>query len=183
MMIRKIFNSILLQNSTQSSLLKKIDKANEYTIYDTLQSAEIKSQDLIIVLEELFINSTEHGKSNPDFYFDKIDDYYFFAVIDYGAGIHTTVPKNNNLSDLKLKTSSSIIRMSLEQGITGTGQAGRGQGLFYLNTIVQQKNGYSLIASNSGLVLQNKNVFTTETLPSDIQANCIILQIHEKELK
>jgi hypothetical protein len=178
-MIRDIFNSILSKNS----IIKKIENVNEYTIYDALQSAQIKSQDLIIVLEELFINSTEHGKSNPDFYFDKINEFYFFAVIDHGAGIHTTIPKNINLSDLKLKASSSIIRLSLEQGITGTGQAGRGQGLFYLNTLIQQKSGLALIASNSGLVLQNKNIFTTETLPVDIQANYIILQIHERELK
>ncbi len=178
-MIRKVFNSILEDNS----ILKKIDNANEYTIYESLISEKIKSQDLAIVLEELFINSTEHGKSNPNFYFDKINDFYFFAIIDYGSGIHTTIPKNNNLSDLKLKTSSSIIRLSLEQGITGTGQIGRGQGLFYLNTLIQQKSGMALIASNSGLVLQDKNIFTTETLSTDIQANCIILQIHEKELK
>lgn len=164
------------------SPLKKIENFNESMLYDFYQQLNFNSHDLLIVLEELLINCVEHGQSDTTFYFDKKFDIHTFAVCDSGQGIHTTVPKNINLKDIKGKSSTSIIRLSLEEGITGTSKIGRGMGLHYLSKLVSQKNATALISSNSGLVIQQGDYFSEKKLNFEIAGNIIILQIHKKEL-
>lgn len=102
-----------------------------------------------------------------------------FALEDYGPGIHTTLPANARLSDLKGKKSSSLLRLALEEGITGTAQIGRGLGLFYLSRLVADNHAETLLASNCGLVIQHGDVFYEKDLKNDISRNLIIIKIIE----
>ncbi len=173
----------ILQSLVNNKIyLKKIFEFDEKKLFNFYIETGIKSQDLLVVLEELLINSQEHGKTNVDFYYDKKINYFTFVIIDHGEGIHNTVPHNVRLQDIKGKSSSSILRISLEEGITGTGVIGRGMGLYYLSKFIKEKNATCLLASNSGMVIQDGSVFFEKALKSDIKMNCIIIQVHESEL-
>ncbi len=155
----------------------------DQTIYENLTTdLGLKSQDLLIVLEELLANSLEHGSLPIHYYFGQQLKYYIFCIEDFGSGIHTTIPKNSRLSDTKDKSSMSIIRLSLEEGISGTGTVGRGMGLYYLSKLIKEKGAEGLVASNSGLVIQRDNYFIEKPLVQDIKRNLVIFQIHQKEL-
>lgn len=162
--------------------LEIITNPTDSSLYDLIQGLSIKSMDLLIVLEELLINCKEHGAPPIEFYYGKSFGSYFFAFVDYGVGIHESIPLNIKLSDTKGKSSSSIIRLSLEEGITGTGQIGRGMGLFYLSKLVRNKNASCIVASNSGFVMQVGDYFYEKRLPFDIKKNVVLLRVKSQEL-
>lgn len=164
------------------STLVNVSPINASSIYDVLQSLGVKSQDLEVVLEELLINAQEHGKGPIGFSYGKLMGTFTFVFYDTGEGIHVTIPKNQRLSDLKGKTSTSILRLALEEGVTGTGVVGRGMGLFYLSKLVSQKNAECLIASDSGVVVQKGNLFFEKTLATDLKRTIVVLQIKETEV-
>jgi len=177
--IEDVFEAIV-SGQTQ---LKKIDSIDDQKLYDFYLSIGAKSQDLLVVLEELLINSQEHGKNPISFYYDKLMNVFTFAVVDSGFGIHSTVPNNVHLKDVRGKSSSSILRLSLEEGISGTGQVGRGMGLYYLSKLATEKKATVLLSSNAGLVIQQSNLIYEKKLASDIKCNCVIIQINAKEIR
>lgn len=146
-------------HAQQTSSLRVV-AANESALYDTLQQEGIQNLELQILLEELLINSFEHAKDQKvELYFANILNSSYFAIKDSGPGIHRTVPINKNLSDLKNKNPSAIIRMSCEEGITGTGVIGRGIGLSLLQNFCIQNPAESILWSDTGWVLQTGSLF------------------------
>ncbi|MBK7961385.1 MAG: hypothetical protein IPK04_09415 [Bdellovibrionales bacterium] len=146
-------------------------------IYELFQTQKIRSQEFLIVLDELLFNSEEHGQRPINLYLKKSFGSLVVAIEDFGQGIHTTLPCNQRLSDIKGKKSSSILRLSLEEGITGTGQVGRGLGLFYLSEFVLEKSAECLVASDSGLVIQSAQIFYERALAADICRNLIVIKV------
>lgn len=151
-------------------------------LFELFQTQDIKSRELLVVLEELLFNSEEHGNKPIHFYFHKFFGNIMFAIEDFGTGIHSTLPENLRLSDIKGKKSSSILRLSLEEGITGTAIVGRGLGLFYLSKFVSENNAEALLASNSGFVIQNNKYFFEKELDSDINRNILIVKVSEQKV-
>lgn len=138
---------------------------------------EIKNLNFILVLEELLINAREHGGPPINLYYGQMGEYFLIALEDFGRGIHQTLPCNPRLADLKGKKTSGILRISLEEGITGTGIIGRGMGLFYLMEFISANNGEALLASDAGILIQNSNNFFSKDLAKQINRNLIIFQI------
>lgn len=173
------FKKIIDHQTNLACLVNPTDR----TIYEIVTTdLGLKSQDLLIVLEELLANSQEHGALPINFYFGQHSEYYIFCIEDFGPGIHTTIPKNSRLSDTKDKSSMSIIRLSLEEGISGTGTLGRGMGLYYLSKLIRDKGTECLVASNSGVVIQKSDYYIEKPLTQDIKRNLVIFQVHQKEL-
>lgn len=76
----------------------------------------------------------------------------------------------------------SILRLSLEEGISGTGQIGRGIGLYYLSRLVQETGGECLIASDRGTVVQSGSQFFEKSLSQDTKGSVVVLKMTNKEL-
>jgi hypothetical protein len=170
--IEDYFNQII-KKQINPNLINPSDN----DIFELCKGQNIKSQELLVVLEELLFNSEEHGQRPINLYYTKFLGYVILAIEDFGKGIHITLPCNQRLSDIKGKKSSSILRLSLEEGITGTGQIGRGLGLFYLSKFLSENNAEGLVASNSGLVIQNCNIFYEKELLEDIDRNLVIIKV------
>ncbi|MEQ1665940.1 MAG: hypothetical protein ABL927_11245 [Bdellovibrionales bacterium] len=178
MLLEDVFREIL-NNKTN---LKLIINPTEDQIFRLVSEFGFKSYNFSLVLDELLINSIEHGKPPINFYYGQNQEYYYFGVLDFGPGIHETVPRNERLRDTKNKASTAIIRLSLEEGITGTSVVGRGMGLSILSKFIQNSDSEVLIASNSGYVKQVGSNFFEKKLNNDIRANLIALKINKKDL-
>jgi hypothetical protein len=174
MSLQSIFLKIISADKNLNCLRNVTDPIFFDLIYNQLH---IKSQDFLVVLEELLMNSKEHGRVDADLYYGSLEDKIWFAITDKGSGIHSTIPLNQRLSDLSGKTSSSILRLSLEEGITGTGKLGRGMGLYYFNKFIVDHEGEGIISSNSGLVHQKSDQFFEKTLSQDTGSNVILLMV------
>jgi len=177
-----LVETFLDQYLNQELKLALLPSADDQSLFDLIYQLKIKSQDLLIVLEELVINAKEHGDGLPQFYHGKNEPDFTFLISDRGVGIHERVPVNPRLSDTKGKSSSSIIRLALEEGITGTGTIGRGMGLYYLSRFVRQTQATALIASDRGCVIQQGDVFHEKDLSKDIQSTVIVLVVHAAEV-
>lgn len=178
MFIEDVFHDIYAGKITFDQLINP----TEEQVYSLLQTLKIKSKNFMVVIDELLINSQEHGGSPIDFYYGESLDFLFFAIVDKGPGIHITLPRNEKLSDIKNKSSTAIIRLSVEEGITGTSTPGRGMGLSLLSKFVADKNAEALVACNSGLLRQMGSYFIEKKLSYDIVGNCIVIKILKKEL-
>ena len=176
--IEDIFTSIFSNNHG----LKVIESLTDENLFKFYLENSFNSQDLLIVLEELVINSQEHAKSEIVFMYGRENDYFTIVLIDKVAGIHTTIPNNSRLQDVKGKSSASILRLAVEEGISGTGVIGRGMGLYYLSKLVKEKKAIALLASNGGQIVQQGDYFYEKNLSNDIPGTCIILLIHESEV-
>lgn len=176
--IENLFDQVL----KSSNSFDEIKNISDHELFEFYNKYSLKNQNLLVVLEELIMNSVEHAKCAPDFLYKKNNNEFIFIIKDAGVGIHETVPKNPNLSDTLGKTSTSIIRLSFEESITGTGQKGRGMGLYYLSRLVSETKGQCLVASDSGFVVKSSEVYTEKVLSTDIKQNIIILMINLNEL-
>jgi hypothetical protein len=157
------------------------ESITDQNLFDLVQKIGIRNQNLVVVLEELIINSREHGGGASRFYYDQHSSNLTFVIVDKGGGIHEKVPMNPRLSDTKGIASASIIRLSLEEGITGTGQVGRGMGLYYFSQLIKNCNAEGLVASDKGCVVQKGDEFFEKDLTQDTKATILILQIGVKE--
>jgi hypothetical protein len=166
----------------QASDLQELTPISDAVLFDFLKKSRLRSQELEIVLQDLLMNAQEHGSSPIQFLHGRDKGVSSFLLCDHGAGIHQTVPENIRLSDLKGKSSSSIIRLFLEEGITGTGQDGRRMGLYYLSRLVSEKNAEALIASDSRVIIQRGTLFFQKSLDRDIGKNVILLQVRNSEV-
>jgi len=128
---------ILNPGSALFAKLQTLIPLNDESLFNLITSLGIKSQNLENVLTELMINSDEHGGGINIFLYGHWGKKLFFVFQDQGEGIHETIPKNQRLSDTRGKSSVSLLRLAMEEGITGTGTIGRGMGLFYLAQFVK----------------------------------------------
>lgn len=161
--------------------MSQVDPITDQTLFDLMASLNIKSQDLLIVLEELLMNSMEHGNSSPTFFYST-GEVLFFVLRDKGMGIHENIPQNPRLSDTKGKSTTSILRLALEEGITGTGTVGRGMGLFYLSKFVSEHDAEAIVASNQGYIHQNRHQFLEHTTANDTGGTIVILKVKASEV-
>jgi len=157
--------------------LKKLTPLSDQSLFELLESLNIKSQELLIVLEELLMNSIEHGGGQMQFHYDLIDDHFYFVLQDKGDGIHKNVPRNPRLSDTAGKSTTSILRLALEEGITGTGTIGRGMGLFYLSKFIHENDAESIVASNGGMIIQQKGQFSEKAVGKDVEGTLILIKV------
>ena len=176
--VESIFQSAL-ENKLSFDVVTAV---TEDKLFDLVTKLGIKSQGLIIVLEELIINSVEHGNGRPDLYFECESGLLTFIMRDRGVGIHEQIPRNPRLSDTKGKSTSSILRLALEEGITGTGVVGRGMGLYYLSKFVVDHDANCLVASNRGYVVQSRDVFHERSTNKDVDGTIVILQVANREV-
>jgi hypothetical protein len=173
MNIENLFYSVAGDNSPFPAL----PASDEDSIFDKFNELGISSNELMVVVEEVLINAKEHGKEPVNLYINKVLDYVYIVVSDSGMGIHNTIPENKNLKDTKDKNTSSILRLSLEEGITGTGVKGRGVGLFLLSDFCKNTDSELIIGSDSGLVYQQKDLFyTKEDRSIDIKGSIVCLK-------
>jgi len=178
MLIEDVFTEIYTQRIT----FDKITNPTEDQIFNLIQLLQIKSYNFMLVIDELLINSQEHGGAPIEFYYGEALDSLFFAITDLGSGIHVTLPRNIKLSDIKDKASTAIIRIAMEEGITGTSTVGRGMGLAILSKFIIEKNADAIIDINFGMLKQMGSYFLEKKPSFEIQGNCVIIKIHKKEL-
>ena len=178
MLIEDVFTEIYEQRIT----FDKIVNPSEEQIFNLMQMLKIQSYNFMLVIDEILINSQEHGTGPIDFYHGESLDFLFFAITDKGPGIHVTLPKNAKLSDIKDKSSTAIIRLSMEEGITGTSTPGKGMGLSILSKFVSDKNVEAIVACNSGTLKQMGSYFLEKKLTFEIPGNCIVIKVQKKEL-
>ncbi len=158
MKLENIFLKIL-KNRSPSKQIKRVI-ADETSLFDEYQHFQINDVEVLVVMEELLLNSYEHGrKQKIEIFMGKIKDEFIFIIRDEGEGIHNTVPKNPKLVDIKNKSSSAIARIACEEGISGTGIVGRGLGLHLLSQLCTKKNGDILIACNAEVLVQSGDQF------------------------
>lgn len=153
------FESILQAKPFCPPLKSNSDQA----LYEKLTALGISSAPLINVLEELVINGREHGVKGLQIYCAIEGKHLLFATSDKGPGIHQTVPRNPKLADTINKTPAAIIRLALEEGITGTGVTGRGVGLYLLSEYVRRTGSEAIVCSDGGLVRQQGAKFHEES--------------------
>jgi hypothetical protein len=174
--IKKFADDILAGSTRFLALTDPTD--NDF--YAFSQKNGFTETHLVTVLEEIFLNAREHGSGKILFYFHKDGSTLLFGIRDLlGVGIHETVPKNPRLVDVGGKEASSILRLSLEKGITGTGDVGRGIGLFLLKDFVQKSKGESYLASDSAFLRQNINKIFESDLGSEIKGSLVCLKINQ----
>lgn len=176
-----------LENILKNFLISKdgfveVRNITDSQLFDFYITQTIKNNNLLVVLEELRMNSIEHAKSEPNFFFKKESDHFVFIIEDNGFGIHQTLPKNPKLSDTEGRASSSILRLALEESISGTGLQGRGMGLYFLSRLITEIDGECLVASDSGFVSKTNDIYTEKDLLIDIKKNVIIIKINFKGL-
>lgn len=173
----------ILNQALQKTLpFKALDPVTDQSLYELVRGLGVKSQELLIVLEELLMNSQEHGGGHPRLFYDVSDDQLCFLLRDDGQGIHQHVPRNPRLSDTKGKATTSILRLALEEGITGTGTIGRGMGLFYLSKFVSEHGAESLVASDQGMILQQGGQFYEKLTSCEIEGTMILVRVAAREV-
>ncbi|MEK6705268.1 MAG: hypothetical protein AABZ06_05725 [Bdellovibrionota bacterium] len=141
-------------------LLPLLKDSSENGIFNALSDLGMADIEIQAVLEELLLNAREHGQNKNIMIYMGCHVGWFFAVIrDQGPGIHMTLPKNPRLADTKGKSAAALIRLAVEEGITGTGTVGRGIGLHILSELVSSRRAESLVISDGGLFVQVGDVF------------------------
>jgi hypothetical protein len=150
-------------------------QSDESALFNAFNDLEINNPVLLSVLEELLLNSMEHGKKPIELFLSRKKRILFFGIWDNGVGIHKTIPNNPKLSDTKDKTSSALIRLALEEFITGTGQIGRGVGLSLLSKFVANSKSCLLIWANQSWVFQEKSDFFESPSTKPIAGTMILL--------
>ena len=86
----------------------------------------------------------------------------------------------SRLSDTKGKRAAALIRLALEEGITGTGTVGRGVGLFLVSSYVARTSSELLVCSDGGLVVQKGKHFTELSQEPSIQGSLILVRVRIK---
>ncbi|PIU01250.1 MAG: hypothetical protein COT74_01740 [Bdellovibrionales bacterium CG10_big_fil_rev_8_21_14_0_10_45_34] len=163
------------------SRLTTVKNITDQKLFEVVTHLGIKNQNLTVVLEEVLINAQEHGDGHPSLHY-KVDGNLLVLVIsDSGVGIHQKIPENLRLSDTRGKSSSSIIRLSLEEGITGTGTVGRGMGLYYLSRFASENQASIFVASDQGAVIQVSSQFYERRLTDDLGCTLVILETTLKD--
>ena len=160
----------------------EIKPLDDQKLFDLARELGIRSQDFIIVLEELLINCQEHGDGIASMQYAVADDLFIFRLSDRGSGIHRSIPRNPRLSDTLGKASSSILRLALEEGITGTGQIGRGMGLSLLSQFVRRSSTEAIIASDHGCVTQQGDRFSECILQKDVLGTVVLLKVARSDV-
>lgn len=159
-------------------LLDLLHESTDEALYQGLKNLECNDIDLLTVLEELLLNAREHGKPPVRLFLSKrIGGTLYFTIDDQGVGIHETIPHNPNLSDTRNKSPSSIVRLACEEGITGTGQKGRGVGLYLLSSFCRVRNAEMLIRTDAEQVMQVHDVFLEKKLSQSMTGTLICLKV------
>lgn len=160
---------------------QEVTPVDDQRLFELVTKLGVRNQDLVVVLDELLINGQEHGGGQVRLHVSVTDDSIIFRMKDNGTGIHMTVPKNPRLSDTGGKSSASILRLALEEGITGTGQVGRGMGLYYLSRFVRLNGAECQIASDHGCISQSGASFHERSLENDVGGTVIVLRVGKTE--
>jgi hypothetical protein len=141
-------------------LLPAIPSASNNGIFNAMRDLSVTDLEIQAVLEELLLNAQEHGQGRGvTIYMGRHLGWFFVAIRDEGPGIHATLPKNPRLADTQGKSAAALIRLAVEEGISGTGSIGRGIGLCLLSELVHLRRAESLIISDGGLFVQVGDIF------------------------
>jgi two-component sensor histidine kinase len=146
--------SRFVEQILSSQIAPRLRQTDDSRLFQLLQELGITSLSVQLVCEELFLNAQEHGQTAVQTFAVRQADRLYLAFLDRGPGIHQTLPRNPRLSDLRGKSASSLLRLSVEEGITGTGVLGRGVGLSLLSRLIQEQNGEAVLISDGGLLVQ-----------------------------
>ena len=146
------------------SLIAQLPGTTDQALFDFMKDSGFSSRhELMTVFEERLINAREHGGGKSLAVFaQKLMGFLYFVIVDRGPGIHTTLPRNPHLSDTKGKSPMALIRLAMEEGITGTSVVGRGVGLYLLSDYINRNGGEAILISDGGLVVQVRDVSMQE---------------------
>ncbi len=156
-----------------------IESTDDSGLFDLFQRMNIQSLSVQILCEELLLNAKEHGKGPVRTFARRDADRIQVALLDSGPGIHVTVPRNPRLADLGGKSPSAILRMAVEEGITGTGTLGRGVGLSLLARTIRERGGEAVLISDGGLLVQVGEVFQGPPSRYDLAGTLAAFEVEE----
>ena len=172
----EVLKSLALSWATGTLREPRVEAADS-KLFDAYEKLNLNDTFLLSVVEELLMNSLEHGLTPIEIFFSKKEATVFFGIWDRGTGIHNTLPRNPKLSDTKDKTSAALVRLSLEEHITGTGQVGRGVGLGLLSKYVKRSDSELLIWSNGAWVMQAKDCYFEQPSSQNVDGTMILLSV------
>lgn len=159
-------------------LIPAVPSPTENGLFEALKDLGIADTEIQVVLEELLLNAKEHGQSlGLSVHLARHLGWLFAVVRDEGPGIHATLPKNPRLADTQGKSAAALVRLSAEEGITGTGTLGRGIRLHLLSELVRSRRAESLILSDGGLFVQVADVFLERAARHPIQGTLAAFKV------
>lgn len=162
----------------KSSSLTQLSSTSDEALANAFVNVDIQNDpDLINACEELLLNGREHGKENVSVFLEKEGHIFIFAIRDFGDGIHQTIPRNPRLKDTSYASASKILNLACEQGVSGTGDPGRGVGLYELTAFCEKRQADALIMSDSATLIFNKQKSPQILSRPDIKGTLVILKV------
>lgn len=134
------------------------------------------------VLSEICANAAEHGSSSfgayaavqayhhilsgrhGSRYGQRQGEEVLVAIADGGVGMRETLSRNPALAEYTA-TDNDALRHALEMGVSGTGEVGRGGGLFLVAQIAGRSGGSLSLRSGAGRITAYENRKSSRSVP------------------
>lgn len=156
-LLRMLFNTTISDTSIPFTIVKsraETEKSSSEIVKKLNITEEYGKQEIKYILEELVINSIDHGESQAVVYcqiYPKLDEIEI-GIIDTGLGFYRTLSRAKK----DIKTEEDALRHSIKKGVSGATQVlyssttkHVGIGLFIISEIVKDTMGKMLIVSGN----------------------------------